>query len=147
MLYISGMDRISLLIAAVAATLVTGCGADSTAPRSALAGTYTLFAVDEIRLPATATIDGVMRTVTRGTLTVNDTAYHYTVCMNATGATDAACGTGQTALVDSGRVVHGEGGASFIGWTTHASRALVVSGDTLRFQRNDNVAPRFDFVR
>ncbi len=106
-----------------------------------------MFAVDLIALPAAVTIDGTLRSVTSGTLTVNDSAYHYSVCVTATGATSATCGSGQTALVDSGRVVSAELGPSFIGWTNHISRALIVSGDTVSFQRNDLTTPRLDFVR
>ena len=141
------MSRISLIAGACAAVLAAACGSDSTAPRSTLSGTYKLFAVDRIALPATVTIDGTLRSVTSGILTVNDSAYHYSVCVTATGATNAICGSGQTALVDSGRVVSAERGPSFIDWTNHSSRALVVAGDTLSFQRSDAATPRLDFVR
>ncbi len=141
------MPRIPLFATAAVAVFLAGCGSDTTAPRSELAGTYRLFAVDQLPLPADVMIDGVLRVVTSGSLTVNDTAYHYSVCVVATGATNGSCGSGHTALVDSGRVVSAERGPSFIGWTNHASRALIVSGDTLTFQRNDSPTPRLDFVR
>lgn len=145
--YISGMPRFSLLVAVTAAAGLAACGSDSTAPRSGIAGSYKLFAVDQIRLPALTTIDGAPRTVTSGMLTVNDTSYRYIVCISATGATSTDCGAGQNALIDSGRVVSAERGPSFIGWTTHVSRALIAARDTLSFQRNDLTTPRFDFAR
>lgn len=141
------MSRFSFLAVLTAAATLAACGSDSTAPRSRLSGSYALFGVDQIRLPATTTIDGTLRTVTSGTLTVNDTAYKYVVCVNATGATSVECGAGKNALIDSGRVVSAELGPSFIGWTNHTSRALIVSHDTLSFQRNDNTTPRLDFAR
>lgn len=141
------MSRLSLFAIATAAAALVACGSDSTGPQGGITGSYKLFAVDLIRLPALTTIDGTSRTVTSGMLTVNDTAYRYVVCVNATGATSPECGAGQSALIDSGRVVSAELGPSFIGWTNHVSRGLVAVRDSLSFQRNDATTPRFDFAR
>jgi hypothetical protein len=123
------------------------CSKDSTSPRDRIDGSFRLVRINETALPASVVLDGVPRTVTDGTLIVADSTYHVTLCANAGGATGSSCGAGKVAIIDSGYVWSTNSGVSFVGWTSHVSRALVISSDSLTFQRNDFLTPTLTFVR
>lgn len=135
--------RIILALAVISAA----CGADATAPKTHLAGSYKLIAVNDTILPVTTLIDFVPRTVTSGSLTVTDSSYKFTICVNAPGAVGgAACGAGKLSVTDSGLVLSSSAGSSFVQRGTFNSRGLIVSGDTLKFQRSDLATPTLKFA-
>lgn len=136
--------RCAVLVAAVS---IACKSSDSTAPATNLAGKYKLVKVDSLALPAGATLLGTSRTVTSGSLIIDDSTFHDTLCVTLPNGVPNGCGAGQQAVADAGLVWSTSQGSSFLGQTSHVSRGLVVRGDSVIFQQSDFATPILTFVR
>jgi hypothetical protein len=144
-----GMPRTRLLPVVLLFASIAACGEPATVTMKPLAGSYALAAVNNTPVPTADSLNGVLRTFRSGTLTITDSEYVYTVCVDSAGISTKICGADRAAISDSGLVWWSPGGASFVGTTSHISRALIVNRnrDSLIFNANDFATARFTFVR
>lgn len=140
------MSRNRLLSLAILFASIAGC-TETALPIKPIAGNYHLAEVNRAPLPSRDSLNPAEQTIENGTLTMTDSTYAYTVCVDSTGFTDPVCGDQRYAISDSGLVWWSPRGPSFVGTTSHISRALVVGQDTLIFNANDFALARLTFVR
>ena len=143
------MSRNAPFIFAILVASVAACGEPATVTLKPLAGSYALVAVNNTPVPTADSLNGAVRAFRSGTLTVSDSAYVYTVCVDSVGISNKICGVDRAAVSDSGLVWWSPGGASFVGTTSHISRALIVNRnrDSVTFNANDLATDRLTFVR
>ena len=124
-------------LALVLALVLAACGGDATAPRSDLAGTYTLASVNGGALPAFAWQDNLGRwEIVGGSLELTDRTYLQTVDWRIAAPWGSSTQTtgGQGTYSASGGSVRFEGGPTS-GTVAGGAISLVVDGRTLVYRR------------
>ena len=128
---------------AISAIALMSYSRDSTSPPSLSMGTYTLTSVDSRPLPA-VTVNGFTETFTSGSLTVADTSYTFSVCVqSAFSAT--ACGAGSDMLSSAGQWFTRSGSLVFVDAVSDSAATVKVSGTRLTVPFAVNKALSFGF--